>query len=895
MTWNQGVHSARSPPIRDELDSKKSSDNVRSFGDRSLPKQAETLAANVAVAFAGGTVLAQTLSSAVGAAAVISQATRAVSLPQRQEWLFLERAQVWVIRRECEWFLRVREPFELTVQVFEAPATYRVYRANEVCASGSLLWRDDAEAVRFQPRRLVCAQSQVYDAERGGGVLLRYHDAEATTDGLQVTVSIARNRGCSVCLAVERLADAGDGVSRKHVRQLGWAYALGEPRHQSVYGLGEMLNQLWPLSKAMLSPTPFVTWDNAPSGIGSVLSPVLLSSAGVALLIPQPPNDLHISSNAQTEPVVQYETFTTDTYIPIYSSVLDPEAVRGRQRPHAQCPPALQPGKTCGDGHFCAWTVQTNRLVMMLLVAPEPRLQLVQNQLRECLGVPRRRLANKALVERIIWSTWAEMKADVNTAKVLEMADRLRSLDLPGGIIEIDDKWQRHYGDTHFDPDKFPDPKRLVDTLHARGFLVTLWIPPFITEESANFAEARDRGLLLGNGQMPVDWWQGRGHLLNVYRPDARTWWLDKLHQLQHETGVDGFKFDAGEGAFVPSKFITQAGLRDDPATSQNDYTRHYVAMAATFPIAEVRTSWFDALFEPMVVRLFDKSSKWGTDNGLKSVVTGALTMSLLGAQIIMPDMIGGNAYGNTDEVALETDAEQMRELYVRWLQASIAMPCVQFSLLPNVFDIQLPMHPELGETVVDLVRRYLHFRERHLLPILQSRIDADEPILRPVCWEECLDGNHPLRERAAQVDDEFLVGSELLVAPVLSFGQRRRTVYLPSGQWCRWRPGSSPEYDANKALQGPCLIEEQVPLNELLLYRRLQPGMTRSASPTRTAFSMEASLHDRGEKQPPVKPSTSPVKKALSLERSARLYSPQSAEESATSHWLSSIRTPQL
>jgi hypothetical protein len=825
MAGKQNVQSTLHTSIRDEIANQKVSSVVRRARDQSLPKRAEALTVNVAAAFAGSTVLAQTLSSAVGAAAVLSQTARVSPLLHKEGWSLLRKGQVWVSRREGEWLLWVSQPFGLTVQVIESLALFRVYRANELCASGALLWRDDAEMSRFRPRKLVLECGQICDLEKSSGVRLRYFDAETSDDGLEVTISIEHSQGCRVHLSAERTMRTAAAASRDRMRQLGWVYALKDPQHQVMYGLGEMLNQLWPLSDAMLPPTPFVTWDNAPSGVGSVLSPVLVSSTGVALVIPTPPSDLQISSNAQIEPPVQYEQFSTDTYIPIYSSVLDAETVHRRQRPHTECPPALLPGKTQGDGRFCAWTVQASCLRASVLVAPEPRLSLVQRQLREWCSRPRRPLRDRALLERVIWSTWAEMKADVNAAKVLEMADRLRLLNLPGGIIEIDDKWQRHYGDTCFDPDKFPDPKQLVDALHARGFLVTLWIPPFITNESDNFAEARDRGLLLGDGQTPLEWWQGRGHLLNVYRPEARAWWLHKLQRLQQDTGIDGFKFDAGEGAFVPRSYKFQAGHASEKDITQNNYTRLYVQMAANFPIAEVRTGWFDSLFEPVVVRLFDKSSKWGTDNGLKSVVTGALTVSLLGAQVVMPDMIGGNAYGNPDEITFQTDADQMRELYIRWLQTSIAMPCVQLSLLPDVFDTHESSRAELEESVVDLVRRFLLLRERYLLPIIRSFIDGDDPILRPVFWEERLSSDHPLRERALRVDDEFLIGNELLVAPVLRYGQRQRSVYIPTGNWYRWRPWSPTDHNFTKILQGPCLIEEQVPLNELLLYRRLDPG----------------------------------------------------------------------
>ena len=70
---------------------------------------------------------------------------------------------------------------------------------------------------------------------------------------------------------------------------------------------------------------------------------------------------------------------------------------------------------------------------------------------------------------------------------------------------------------------------------------------------------------------------------------------------------------------------------------------------------------------------MFDKDSRWGYDNGLKSVITTLLHFAVLGYPFVLPDMIGGNAYGDKPSA----------ELYVRWMQANAFMPSVQFSIVP--------------------------------------------------------------------------------------------------------------------------------------------------------------------------------------------------------------------
>lgn len=75
--------------------------------------------------------------------------------------------------------------------------------------------------------------------------------------------------------------------------------------------------------------------------------------------------------------------------------------------------------------------------------------------------------------------------------------------------------------------------------------------------------------------------------------------------------------------------------------------------------------------------RMLDKDSNWGYDNGLKTLVPTLLQFSLEGYPFVLPDMIGGNGYGDHPD----------RELFVRWMQANVFMPAMQFSYTPWDYD----------------------------------------------------------------------------------------------------------------------------------------------------------------------------------------------------------------
>jgi len=122
--------------------------------------------------------------------------------------------------------------------------------------------------------------------------------------------------------------------------------------------------------------------------------------------------------------------------------------------------------------------------------------------------------------------------------------------------------------------------------------------------------------------------------------------------------------------------------------------------------------------------------------------------------------MVGGNAYHGLPE----------RELYVRWLEASALLPAVQLSIPPWHYD----------DDVVEIAHKMLQLRRRYSDLIVQLGRDATgsgSPIVRPLWWLA------PGDEVALGVDDEFLLGDGVLVAPVLERSATSRRVYLPHGR----------------------------------------------------------------------------------------------------------------
>lgn len=109
-----------------------------------------------------------------------------------------------------------------------------------------------------------------------------------------------------------------------------------------------------------------------------------------------------------------------------------------------------------------------------------------------------------------------------------------------------------------------------------------------------------------------------------------------------------------------------------------NAFSKAYVSTVAKFNnIVEVRSA-SNSQDLPIFVRMIDKDSKWTFQNGLPTLLTTMFQLNLNGYTLVLPDMVGGNAYGS-DVVT--------KELFIRWLQANTFMPSIQFSASPWDFD----------------------------------------------------------------------------------------------------------------------------------------------------------------------------------------------------------------
>ncbi|XP_019631326.1 PREDICTED: uncharacterized family 31 glucosidase KIAA1161-like [Branchiostoma belcheri] len=527
------------------------------------------------------------------------------------------------------------------------------------------------------------------------------------------------------------------------------------------YGGAEMYYQGWPIETWNKSMTFYLSGDMYQSleEWGSVMERYWLSSEGVGVTVSETV-PLHVSVNYMNNGKLCFKAAYKNSPYQNVNNV----------RPKLEYT-------------LCqARDVKTAQQFMMNRFYSKPR------------GKP-----DERMIHSPIWSTWAQFQRNITQDIILQFADDIKSYGFSNSQLEIDDDWSIYYGDD-FDNLRFPDPRQMVDELKNKGFRVTLWIHPFANFDSDMFREGLDKRYLAGmvsggccTATVPaiVRWWvpNGVASIVDMTNPAATVWFKERLRKMQQDYGIDSFKFDAGEVNYLPSNFITAR-----PLENNNEFTTLYADFATEFgPMIEVRAAYRNQEI-PVFVRMMDKDSHWGYDKGLKTLIPTALTFSILGYPYILPDMIGGNGY---DGVYPD------RELFIRWLEVTAFLPCMQFSIVPWQYD----------QEVVDLTLRYIELHETTVTPLIlryaDEAIATGDPIIRPLWWIA------PRDKTSLTIDSEFLIGDKMLVAPILDQGATTRDVYLPPGY--RWRDENTNEvYEGGQTLQ-----DYQIPLTEIAYFTR--------------------------------------------------------------------------
>ena len=117
-------------------------------------------------------------------------------------------------------------------------------------------------------------------------------------------------------------------------------------------------------------------------------------------------------------------------------------------------------------------------------------------------------LPDERFFSRPQYNTWIELGTNQTTKAILTYARSILADGLPAGILMIDEGWQEEYGVFEFNRRKIPDPRALMDGLHAMGFAVMLWVTPVVACAGPRFRKLCAREYLLKDGKKSQPLWR---------------------------------------------------------------------------------------------------------------------------------------------------------------------------------------------------------------------------------------------------------------------------------------------------------------------------------------------------------------------------------------------------
>ncbi|WP_102192519.1 alpha-xylosidase [Microbacterium aurantiacum] len=356
---------------------------------------------------------------------------------------------------------------------------------------------------------------------------------------------------------------------------------------------------------------------------------------------------------------------------------------------------------------------------------------------------------------------------DYDEQTVTSFIDEMAARELPVSVFHFDCFWMREFNwcDFEWDARVFPDPDGMLARLHDKDLRVCVWINPYIGQRSALFREAADQGFLVARPDGSVwqwDLWQAGMGLVDFTNPDATAWYQAKLRALVDQ-GVDCFKTDFGER--IPTDVVWADG--SDPERMHNLYTDLY-NRAVHDVLVDARGAGEAVLFARSATAGGQSMPvHWGGDStstfsSMAETLRGGLSLALSGFAFWSHD-IGG--FEGTPDAGV----------FKRWTAFGMLGSHSRFHgsssyRVPWAFD----------EEAVDVTRLFTHLKMRLMPYLYQQGLDAAQtgvPLMRPMALE------FPDDPATGHLDRQYMLGSELLVAPVFS---EDGTVdfYLPAGEW---------------------------------------------------------------------------------------------------------------
>ncbi len=384
--------------------------------------------------------------------------------------------------------------------------------------------------------------------------------------------------------------------------------------------------------------------------------------------------------------------------------------------------------------------------------------------------------------------------------ELLGVAREYKRLGIPLDVIVVDFFHWPKQGEWKFDPTYWPNPGAMVDELASMGVKLMVSVWPTVDRESENFDEMLEKGYLIRTerGFRCGLNFEGSTIHYDATNPEARKYLWNKIKKNYYDLGIKIFWLDEAEPEYTAYDFDNYRYHLGTDLEIGNIYPLEY---ARTFYegmegegqeniINLLRCAWAGSQKYGALVWSGDIASSF---DSMRNQLAAGLNMGLAGIPWWTTD-IGGFHGGNPDD-------PEFRELFVRWFEWGAYCPVMR------LHGDREPRQPQVGTTggatcrsgaaneiwsygeeVFEICKKYIDIREKlrpYTKQVMEEAHKTGAPVMRTLFYE------FPSDSKCWEITDEYMYGPDILVAPVLETGARKRKVYLPLGHtWLESRTG---------------------------------------------------------------------------------------------------------
>ena len=380
-----------------------------------------------------------------------------------------------------------------------------------------------------------------------------------------------------------------------------------------------------------------------------------------------------------------------------------------------------------------------------------------------------------------------------NQEELLTVAREMKKRGLPIDAIVVDFFHWTRQGDFKFEPRDWPDPKAMVKELKEMGIETVVSVWPTIDERSENFGEMAANGYLVtadrGNSNHMT--WMGNTIFYDATHPGAQKFVWDKCKKNYYDNGIRCFWLDEAEPEYGPYDFDNYRYYAGSALQCSNVYPVGYAkgfydglkSVGETEIMSLVRCAWAGSQKYGVLTWSGDIYSSF---RSMREQLQAGLNMCLAGIPWWTSD-IGGFLGGDITD-------KKFQELLIRWFEWGAFCPVFRMhgerspwyereeEFINGVRQLTSGQDNEVwsfGEDNYQIMKKYLFIRENlrdYIREGMKTASMNGTPIMRPLFYD------FPDDKECWNVEDEYMFGPELLVAPVMQEGATVRELYLPAG-----------------------------------------------------------------------------------------------------------------